>query len=288
MTWGVSRRTAGFRLIILAACFAAWPAVASADHIRLVGGSDYPSVTVTDVAEGQVVFQTDAGRELRKPLAEIDFVSLDGLVSLAEIERLAAAGDYRQAAAGYERLLGEAGTTWRRRLILSRLLKAYDLEGRFDKAVETYVELVQDMGPAVRELAPANFPAPGSRFYELALGCIERAAVANHVKDEARVCLREFVEVVRRAQAGAGMQQPTPEETPDESPAPEPDSAADDATLLSQARRRSRPANTRRPAGYATRPWSGPVTACGPNCCTSKARPTWVGPIPQPTGSPPA
>lgn len=190
--------------VCVAALLAVWVGPSRADHIRLTSGVDFKSVQVTGVSDGQVIFRSSTGQELRKPLAQIGYVSLDSMPSLANVERLMDRAEYRKAADGYERLAREATTTWQKRLIESRLLRAYDREGRFDKAVETYVGLVVEMGAAVEDLGPTNFPSPGSRLYEPALGAVERVAVANNVSAESRAVLERFAAAVRAVQSGGG------------------------------------------------------------------------------------
>ena len=68
-------------------------------------------------------------------------------------------------------------------LLRCRLVRAYDLEGRFDRAVEAYLDLIKVM-PAVHiRLRPKHMPAAGSTFVVEA-GRLIDAATATRGDDE--------------------------------------------------------------------------------------------------------
>jgi tetratricopeptide (TPR) repeat protein len=209
---------------------------ALADRLRFSGGEEFKSVRVVNVADGEIVFETADARE-RRPLADLSDVQIDDIPPLEELERQMGAGRHRQAAEGYERLRDRASATWQRRLIEARLLRAYDLEGRLDRAGETYVQLMLDMGSGAAGLAPKNFPSPGSRFYATALGAIERGVVANHLDDATRTALSSYAERLRLAEAGAAGNTPAAPDAATVSPADlPPPSPASQPSALAQAR----------------------------------------------------
>lgn len=211
-------------------------AVARADRLRFRNGEEFNSVRVANVADGEIIFETADARE-RRPLADLSEAQIDEMPALQNLESLLSSGRYRQAAEGYERLRDRASATWQRRLVEARMVRAYDSEGRLDRAVETYVQILLDMGSGAAGLEPANFPSPGSRFYATALGAIDRGIVANHLDDATRTALSGYAERLRLAEAGAAGSPPAPPEGAEssqlEQPAPSP---ASQPSALAQAR----------------------------------------------------
>ncbi len=185
--------------------------VARADVVTTKGR--HPSVGAKIIAldGGQLRYHLSTGREVTRSISEIEYMQVTGwpLFNLAEKQRRD--GHLRQSAGSYEKLLaslaepgpGRArpGTTAtpagdgksgarepgaaaldRRLLVQCRLLRAYDGEGRFDRAVTVYLDVIERMPAALETLRPANLPATNSTFLASALTQVN-TAIERHGGD---------------------------------------------------------------------------------------------------------
>ncbi|MGC9455075.1 MAG: hypothetical protein ACP5HU_09455 [Phycisphaerae bacterium] len=196
------------------------PAFAQADEVR-VGRLPYSGVTVTDFADGQLVFNT-SGREITKDLAEVSRIELRGRGSFNRAEELLAEQQYAQAVEAYRQAEREAGSTlWLRRLISCRLVQALDRAGQFDEAVQQWLVVVleNDVAEQVLELRPSNIPPQGQPSNRRAIDLLELRV--ERVEDEAlRLAIRELLlELYRReglgdkaAELAGQMAEPQPQQ----------------------------------------------------------------------------
>ena len=163
-------------------------APARADVVGMTGKPPTIDVQITAFHEGQVEYRISSGREASSPIEEIDYLQITNwpLFSLAEKQQRD--GHVRQAALNYERLLKQLaepkpGQLDRRQLLRCRLMRAMDLQGRFDQAVQVYLDIIEQEPSLAERVRPARYPAPGSTFLQTATKSVN-AAIKRHGQDE--------------------------------------------------------------------------------------------------------
>lgn len=195
-------------------------AVARADLVAVGDERPIPDATIIGLTDGQLHFRLVTGREVSRPIHEIEYLQVNGWPLFNLAEKQYRDGHVRQAVASYEKLLAELtaagpgaaaaaggkddrsrnavpakpddGQLDRRFLVQCRLLRAYDREGRFDRAVTSYLEVIERMPQVVETLRPAKLPVAGSTFLEPARTEVE-AVIARHGQDAAGVSLAQWL-----------------------------------------------------------------------------------------------
>jgi hypothetical protein len=160
------------------------PAV-RADEVATTGGVRHRSVQVTAVEAGHLVCVDDAGGQAEIPLAEVRRITIGGWEAINRAELSVAGGRYglgiRRYLSVLEAVEGRAAgdddvPRGRRELVLARLLRAYDAEGRFEAAARCYVALCRAWGEGAVGVMPTHRPAAGSREHEAVTALLEDAA----------------------------------------------------------------------------------------------------------------
>lgn len=152
MIWAFSRQLA---LILLLAA----TSPSRGDTVKLTNRPAFRNVAVVGFRGGRVIFRGVSGQYLRKPLPEVEWLTIAGAPDLSAAERATTTGDWGRAVPTYEAALEAAGERWLRDLVRFRLLTAYDRAGRFDRAVALYVELLGAHPDLAARFAPRH-PGP--------------------------------------------------------------------------------------------------------------------------------
>ena len=150
-----------------------------ADIVSVEGKPMSVGVTVFAMQEGRLYYRLPSGREVERPVEQIKFLQVTGWDAFNEAEKLQQAGQWRAATDAYERIpenagpVGALGKLDRNLLVRCRLLRAYDEDGRFDKAVAAYLDLAERMPAAAGPLRPRKLPAAGSTFLAPAAAAVD-------------------------------------------------------------------------------------------------------------------
>jgi tetratricopeptide (TPR) repeat protein len=174
-----------------------------ADVIEVKGRPAIVGAVIVALHEGKLVFRLPTGREAARPIEDVYYLQIEdwGLFNLAEKQQRE--GELRQAVRAYEKELekwpeaqaapqgdGPAGPDRLDRplLVRCRLLQVHDALGRFDRAVDLYLEVVERMPAALESLRPDTPPAAGSTFLEAGLAKVNEA-IDRHGEDPIGVSL---------------------------------------------------------------------------------------------------
>ncbi len=160
------------------------------DTIITAGQADIAGVTVLAIQDSRIRYRLPSGWEGEISLPDVELILIDGWEPFNRAERVAREGQFRQAAARYEALLNTdtgtppAGARPNRAidcdlLLTCRLVRAYDAIGRFDQAVEAYVQLCRRMPGSAEPLRPGKLPPPGSSLLAAADAAIARAVTES-------------------------------------------------------------------------------------------------------------
>jgi len=173
-------------------------AAARADVVGLTGKPPTIDVKITAFRGGQVEYRISSAREAVGPVEEIDYLQITNwpLFNLAEQQQRD--GHVQRATSNYERLLNQTlapaqGELDRRQLLRCRLLRVLDKQGRFDRTVEVYLEILDQEPGLAERLKPSNLPSAGSTFLQAASKSID-AAVKRHGENELARFLRRWRE----------------------------------------------------------------------------------------------
>lgn len=190
------RSPAGGMLPALAVTWLATVIPVRADVVGQEGKPVTVGVTILSLDRGELHYRLSTGREVSLPMEQVSYLQISDwpLFNVAEKQR--EAGDWRKAIASYERELRKlsepgnqglpavsGGLLDRRLLLMCRLAAAYDHEGRFDRAVSTYLDVIERMPGAVESLRPVRMPVAGSTFLDSARDQVD-AAIARHQGDD--------------------------------------------------------------------------------------------------------
>lgn len=172
-TIGVSVRHLTESILLL---LAAASRLAAADTVQLIGKPPFCNVSIMDFRGERLVFRGVSGQVLRKPLAQVEWFTIDGQSDLNAAEQAVAAGDWSAALPHYEQALAQADPPWLRALIRLRLLAATGRTDRYDHAIAAYIGLLADGPPPTPPPIPAE---PGSDANRRARATIEAALRAR-------------------------------------------------------------------------------------------------------------
>jgi|GEM_PF-1043560 len=210
----------GFRYILIThALVALIPSLLQADLVTASGRPATVNVEILSIRDGQLGYRLRTGRLITRPINQIDYLQISRwrLFNLAEKQRRDK--HFRQSIRSYEKALDQwltgtidprhsrlphpaqnapqamgtettdentdASPLDRALLLKCRLLQTCDAQGRFDRAVELYLDLLQSSpeGNICAELLrPKNLPQPGSTFLTSATQQVQ-AAIDRHGPD---------------------------------------------------------------------------------------------------------
>ncbi len=189
-------RTNTIALILAVSAGAAF----AADEVVLSSGLPYSGSQIVSVTDGQLVFKTGGGRELRKAMAEIRSITLGREIAFNEAESLLVRGDgllrrkqapqartaYEAAARKFESLTGPRESVRVKALVPWRAMFAWDKAGRIDKALIIWLGLLEQGASAnVLNAQPATVGAKGSTANAKAIALLGPRLAAG--KDSATI-----------------------------------------------------------------------------------------------------
>ncbi len=179
-----------------------------ADVIGAAGRPPVVDAKVEQLRDGQLVYRL-ADREYTRPLEQVEYLQITGWQLFNLAEKQVRDGHTRQAINVYENVLKElqdpkqqaaaarAGVSAqldRELLTRARLIRACDREGRFDRAVEIYLQVIDGPGGTAHlGLQPQRVPAAGSSFLATARIALE-AAIRRHNADAIGTALSKWLD----------------------------------------------------------------------------------------------
>jgi tetratricopeptide (TPR) repeat protein len=159
-----------------------------ADVVSTTGKPPTIDVRITGFRDGQIEYQLSTQRQASNPIEQVDYLQVTNwpLFNLAEKQQRD--GHARMAVSNYERLLKQLtepkpGELDRRQLVRCRFVRSLDQQGQFDRAVEVYLDIIEQEPGLAERLRPARFPAMGSTFLQAAAKLVD-AAIARHGNEE--------------------------------------------------------------------------------------------------------
>jgi tetratricopeptide (TPR) repeat protein len=190
------------------------------DVIAVQGKPVTVGVKIVDFDKGQVRVKLPSGRLVQRNIADVQYLRITGWETFNEAEKLHRDGKLQSAADHYEKLLDPRDAVGvirydRQQLVRCRLLQVYNVLGRFDRAVELYVAIVQEMPECLETLRPRKLPAADSSFLESAVRHID-STIARHPSDKIGKSLTEWrntwpgIEPLKAVSPTASKQDPKP------------------------------------------------------------------------------
>ncbi|RMF83387.1 MAG: hypothetical protein D6744_04810, partial [Planctomycetota bacterium] len=184
---------------------------AGGDTVKLTDRPAFEDVVVTGYRNDRLLFRGVSGQTLRKPVTEVEWFTCSQRPLLSDAERHRAV-DRGRAINMYERALREEDDAEWRRLIRMRLCDTLDEAGLFDRALETYLDLLRE-DVASQPPRPSRVGRPGSPRNAAAAKLLE-AALRDRSLGDRRLALRRMrLDLLliddRSPSAGAGSDAPT-------------------------------------------------------------------------------
>ncbi|UCD28107.1 MAG: tetratricopeptide repeat protein [Planctomycetota bacterium] len=194
----------GASLILIIFAYAV--AYVQADVLTAKGRPTAIDIKIDKLTNGKLEYRLRTGRPTSKPVEQIEYLQITGwpLFNLAEKQQRD--NHMRQAANSYEKLLSEltdapvqdkdpqlpeTDRLDRIMLVQCRLLRVYDSQGRFDRAVDLYLKIIERMPACLETLRPTNIPTAGSIFIQSALSSVN-SAIKRHRQDALSTSLRKW------------------------------------------------------------------------------------------------
>ena len=142
------------------------------------------NVRITGLKAGRILYQLPSGQQVERPIEQVTYLQIAGWDAFNDAEKQQREGGFRQAEVSYEKLLAKpqekAGEGLDRALLVRcRLIRVYDVDGRFDQAVTTFLVVLDKMPEVADTLRPSNVPAAASTFMPAALAAVN-AAIEKH------------------------------------------------------------------------------------------------------------
>lgn len=194
--------------LILSPCASAW-----ADVVSARGRAPLVDTQVLRLAEGKLVCRSENGGEVAVPVEQVEYMQVLGwqMFNLAEKQRRW--GDWHRAAVSYEKELADLQLDAtgakpkpdeldRVLLVQCRLIPACDALGRFERALELYLEVVERMPAVVDVLRPKKLPETGLAWLEQADKLID-VVIARHDQNHLGRRLSEWKQSWPRPAASA-------------------------------------------------------------------------------------
>ncbi len=199
-------RTWRVRTIIVLAALATLVSGAPArgDEI-LIDGRTLHRVEITAYRDGQLEYRTTSGEYGHVPLRDVRSLTLDSVTGVADFnqaEEFLLKGQPIQAVDRYERALRAARDFWEQ-VVDVRLLMAADRGQSFEKAVRSFLRIVEQDPVTAAHLVPHLTPATDRRARERTFKRIEEALAADDLSAETRIVVQLLQYDALRAAADA-------------------------------------------------------------------------------------
>ncbi len=159
--------------IIFVAIMAMATVAAGQDELK-AGGVPHRNIRITGMEDCAIVYE-QAGRENTKPLAEVNFLQIDGEDEFNEAENLLAAGEYEDALKKFRLARREAVDEWIQDLAELRRLQTMDQAGLIDQAVTLWLTVLTARYSSANALAlvPKNLDLADDRAFDKAFDALE-------------------------------------------------------------------------------------------------------------------
>jgi len=158
------------------------PALTHADVVEPHNRPPATAVRIVELKDGQLHYHRTPDRVITRPIDEIAFLEIAEWPLFNQAEQHRRQNRWRQAEESYEQALAdlptdnaEPGQLDRRLLVQCRLVGVHDAQGQFDRAVQTYLQVIERMPAVVDSLRPVNMPAAGSTFLPAARSAVDAA-----------------------------------------------------------------------------------------------------------------
>ena len=154
--------------------------------------------TVNGIDNGELTFTNASNfRKAGRPLKEVVRLTLDNQPAFNAAEAAYVEGQWDAAVDGYAKALRGAVPDWQRRYADPKLIAAAAKAGRFDAAVQGYVDLVK-LDPAAAARRKPDLPSGKSTFLDTAIADV-RGALPQANKPEQKQALLSFLIDLQRA-----------------------------------------------------------------------------------------
>jgi tetratricopeptide (TPR) repeat protein len=196
------------------------------DIVKLAGKPPFAQVRLTGFSDGEICFRGVSGYVIRKRLAEVEYLRIEGAEALDHAEASAASGAWCDG--------------WLADLAAARRIRALDCAGRFDEAVVEWLEALRGRRFPAEAVIPRRPGPPGSEVNARALGRLRGARLSDASGAAIRrlyleTLIHEDVAALPREFAAASAAQSASAPSPDAPPLifGERRSAPDRAALIS-------------------------------------------------------
>lgn len=173
----------------------------------------YGSVKIQGDQDGMLVFKTERGNLLYKPIGLVIRIYMHGRADLNQAEDLFADGDPASAVELYESVAVKAKDEWLKRLAIARLIVCYGAGDRFGDSVRAWIATLKVWPSHAVTCRPGKPAAKGSRANRqamLALAAVEKDSKLPPAARRAVGKLRSSIRRVEGVPAGASGQGPNP------------------------------------------------------------------------------
>jgi tetratricopeptide (TPR) repeat protein len=162
----------------------------------IINNITYANASVSAIDKGELFF-TIAGTQVRKPIVQVNRITLNDEPALNNAENAFVAKDWDKAVEGYEKTLRITGKAWLKEWASLRLLDAANQSGRFDSAIRGYIALAE-RSPASTEAIKLKMPAARSSYLVDAIKLVD-AAVAQTKQPASRDVLLSLLVDLHKA-----------------------------------------------------------------------------------------
>jgi TolA-binding protein len=158
----------------------------------------YTDVKVTDIIDGRIAFTTAAGNTVAKDMASVVGMSIEDEPAFNQAQQDYAANQFNRAVDEYEQTIQKTDKPWLKNFCQPFLTDAANKSGRFDRAVEGYINLVMNQPAAAVRYRPA-VPPPSSQYLDDAAKTLSAAVDVSDITSEQQTPLLSLLLDVDRA-----------------------------------------------------------------------------------------
>jgi TolA-binding protein len=135
----------------------------------------YSDVQVTNIADGRVAFTTSSGNEVDKPLNSVVAMDINDEPQFNAAMQAMAAGKFGEATDDFDETIQKTAKPWLKSYCEPLFTDAAAKSGRFDKAVQGYINLVMKQTSIAAAHRPTT-PGPDSGYLDSAAQSLNDAA----------------------------------------------------------------------------------------------------------------
>jgi len=162
----------------------------------------YSDVQVTNIAQGRVAFTTASGNEVDKPLDSVVAIDIDDEPGFNQAMQDMAAQKFADATDGFDQTIQKTAKPWLKTYCEPLFTDAAGKSGRFDKAVQGYINLVMNQTSIAAAHRPAA-PGPDSGYLDAAAQSLNDAADYPNLSTQQQQALLSLLLDVDRSRNNA-------------------------------------------------------------------------------------